>query len=379
MHEGTLAKEIKKKRTLGAFLIGIPDFDTLYPLLKRLNERGELELKIILPSSLCRIEPRIPKLLDEAQLPHQILHSKIIKYFCRKCFRDMDAVLGISDPFMIYRRVHKRRLHYLEKLNLQSIYVQHGVIQTDLNCGNPQSWGVPLEKINYYSVAVFLMEFPAQAQQQYFTNSALSRIEVSGFIKKSCYPPISLPSSITSQLSKYDARLLICHSLHSDRFAEKEINAFYSIIEKFSIDNPSIGVIVRPHRGKRRRRYESHDRNLEKKCSNVHFMYHHHGALKRMSITDAISIVDKVISTPSTAILDSVYMGKPTAVCLNYHDIFEVLPQITDANSIERFVYDARDNQEHTNQQLIARYGNIDENIERTCLRVEQIVNQNSA
>lgn len=374
MREAKVANSSTGKRTLGVFLIGIPDFETLFPLLRRLKERGALELKIILPSSLCRFEPRILKLLNEAQLPYQVLHSKVIKYFCRGCFRDMDAVLGISDPFMIYRRVHRRRLRYLVKLKIQSIYFQHGVIQTDLNCGNPLDWGVPLEKIDYYSTAAFLMEFPAKSQQKYFTDSALSRIEVSGFIKKSCYPPKSLPPSISSQMSRYDVRLLICHSLHSNRFAEKEIDALYSIIEKFAMDNPSIGVIVRPHRGKRRKRYEAHDRKLQKTCNNVHFMYNHHGPLKRMSITDAISIVDMVISTPSTAILDSIYMGKPTAVCLNYHTIFEGLPQITDANSIQKFVYDAGENQESTIRQFIARYGDIDENIERTCLRVEQIV-----
>ena len=367
-----------RKFTLGVFIFGVPEFETLYHLLKRLNERGELGLNIILPSSLCRIEPRVPQLLNKAQLPYKVLPSKVIKYFYWSCFRGLDAVLGISDPFIDYRRAHKRRNRHLVKLKLPSIYFQHGVVQAGLNRGDTLNWGIQREKTDFYSIKAFLMEYPAHVQQQYFTDSALARIEVSGFIKKPCFPPKSLPSSIDSQLSKFDVRLLICHSLRSSDFTKEKIEPFYSMIEKFAIDNPQIGVIVRPHRGKRRKSYEAHDRKLKKKCSNVHFMYHHHGPLKRMSITDALSISDIMISTPSTAILDAVYMGKPVAVCLNYHAIFEGLPQITDARSIKNFVIDARDNQEGSNQ-LISRYGILDENIEQTCLKVEKIVNNISA
>ena len=375
MIRNQLTTNSSRKLTLGAFLYGVPEFEALYPLLERLNERGELELKIILPSSLCRLEPRVPKLLNEAQLPYQMLYSKVIKYFYWGCFRGINALLSISDPFMDNRRAHKRRNRYLINLNLPSIYVQHGVIQTDLNSGNPITWGFPKKQTNFYSIAAFLMEYPNQTQQESFTESALSRVEVSGFIKKPCFPPKPLPSRIASQLSKYEVRLLICHTLRSNEFNEIEIQPFYSMIEKFATDNRNIGVIVRPHRGKRRKRYELHERRLEKKCNNVYFMYHHHGPLKRMSIIDAVSITDMVISTPSTAILDSIYMGKPVAVCLNYHAIFESLPQISDANSIENFVVNARNNQEGA-EQLIARYGNIDKNIEQTCLKVEQIVNR---
>ena len=360
-----MATNLMKKRTLGVFLYGVPEFETLYHLLKRLNERGKLSLKIILPSSLCRVEPRVLKLLSEAQIPHRVRHSKVIKYFYRSCFREMDAVVGISDPYMDERRAHRRRNRYLIHLKLPSIYFQHGVIQGRLN------WGNQIKKSDFYSVAVFLMEFPAKSQQHYFTNSALARIRVSGFIKKPCFAPKSIPS-VTSQLSKYDVRLLICHSLRSSWYDATEIQTFYSTIEKFAKDNPQIGVIVRPHRGKRRNRYEALDRELKKKFSNVHFMYHHHGPLKRMSITDALSIADMMISTPSTAILDAIYMGKPAAVCLNYHTIFEDLPQITDASSIEDFVANAQKYKECT-EKLITRYGNFDENIEQTCLRLSKL------
>lgn len=367
-----------KKLTLGVFLFGVPEFETLFHLLKRLQERGELELNITLPSSLCRIEPRVPELLNKAQIPYRVLYSKVIKYFYWGCFREMNAVLGIADPFMDSNPTHRRRDRYLVKSNIPSIFIQHGVIQLDLNCGERSSWNIPRKQTEFYSKAVFLMEYPIPTQQNFFTDSALSRIEVSGFIKKTCFPPKSPPASIASQLSKYDARLLICHALRSGYFTNEEIERFYSMIEEFAIGNPQIGIIIRPHRGKRRKLYEAHDRELSRKCNNVHFMYHHHGPLKRMSITDAVSITDMMISTPSTAILDAVYLAKPVAVCLNFHPVFEGIFQITDAASIDKFVANAKYGLEGSNK-LIARYGDIDENIEQTCLRIEQIVAQNSA
>lgn len=384
MFENKIANQSARKRTLGALIFGFPTFETLYPLLKRLNERGKLELKVVVSSRLCRIEPRIPKLLSEAQLPYRTLSKTGYKYYYWGCFRDMDALLDISDPapqeplerrLIDPQRPHGRRNRYLVNLNLPVIFFQHGVIQGGLNSSNPLNSGVKSEQTDFYSTSIFLMEYPAKSQQKYFSESALARIEVSGFIKKPCFPTKTLPSSITSKLSKYDVRLLICHSLRSSMFLEEQIRPFYSMIEQFANDNPQIGLIVRPHRGRRKRRYEAYERDLNKKCSNVHFMYLHHGPLKRMSITDALSITDMMISTPSTTILDAVYMEKPTAVCMNNHIIFEGLPQITDATSIKRFVIDAKYNQESA-KQLISHYGNIDENIEQTCSKVEKIVTQ---
>ena len=362
------------KYTLGTFIFGVPEFETLYHLLKRLRERGNLELKIILPSRLCRIEPRVPMLLNEAQLPFFVQHSKVIKYFCRRYFRGMNYVVGISDPFMDFRRSHKRRNRYMVKQNVPSIYFQHGVIQADLHRSSSTATpGFSKEKIDFYSKKAFLMELPTQTQQEFFTESALARIEISGFIKKACFPPKPLPLNIGSQLSKFDRRLLICHSLRSSDFVQEDIIHFYSMIEEFAIDNPKIGVIVRSHRGKRRKRYEAYDRKLESKCPNVYFMYHHHGPLKRMSITDAVSIVDMVISSPSTAVLDSVYMGKPTAICLKHKSVFESLPQITDAKCIKRFVAHANGARESGNK-IMDRFGILDDNIEKTCQKVEEIV-----
>ena len=363
------------KPTLGTFLFGLPEFETLFHLLKRLNERGQIKLKIVLPSSLCRIEPRIPELLTEARMTYRVIHSKTIKYFYRRSFRGMNAVLGISDPYMDIRRTHRRRNRYLVNLNIASIFFQHGVIQDIVNHGSPSMWGYPMEQIDYYSIAAFLMEYPSQDQQKFFTKSALERVDISGFIKKPCFTPNSVESRIASQLSNYDTRLLICHSLRTGTFAKEDVRNFYSMIRKFASDNPQIGVIVRPHRGKRRQHYESYDRKMDKQCNNVHFMYHHHGPLKRMTISDALSISDMMISTPSTAILDAVYMGKPTAVSMNNHEIFADLCQISDANSIEQFVGNKCNHRDGA-ENLIARYGKLDENLERTCSKIERIVRQ---
>ncbi len=271
---------IPKKLTIGVFIYHYPDLETLYHLLKHLNERGVLGLKIILSATFCRKEPRVRQLFDEVQLPYQVLPGKVIKYFYWGCFRGMDAVLGISDPIgNDLPREHKRRHRYLVSLNLPSIYFQHGIVQENVNFfGNPLGWRLQKEKTDFYSTKAFLMEYPASTQWQYFTDSALARIEICGFLKKPCFPPKSIPSSINSQLSKYDVRLLICHSLHGSNFANEDVESFYSIIEKFANVNPQIGVIVRPHRGRRKkstkRTIEYSRKNVEMYISCTNVMVH---------------------------------------------------------------------------------------------------------
>ncbi len=355
--------------TLGVFIFGVPEFETLFHLLNRLNERGALDLKIYMTSSVFRIEPRALQLLKQARLQFRILPSKALKYLYWRHFHGMDAVLMLADPQRDSRAAHRRRNNYMIHLELPTIFMQHGVLQAEINGCFPD------EKIDFYSIAALLMEYPPENLHRHFSAAALARVKVSGFVKKRCFEPNPLSPDISGQLSKYDLRLLICHSLRSTMHGSDQIRPFYSMVEKFADAHPNIGVIVRPHRGKRRKEYESYDRKLAKKCGNVHFMYHHHGPLKRMSITDAIHICDAVISTPSTAILDAIYMGTPTAVCLNFHPIFSELPQITDSDSIERFISNSHHSRASA-ESLITRYGDCDENIDRTCFEVEKILTQ---
>ncbi len=359
------------RRTLGVFNFDVPEFETYFHLLNRLNERHELELKIYVTTRMCRAEPRVLQLYDEARIRVRKLPSKVMKYFSRGLFKGMDAVLVLSDPFLDRRPPHRRRIQHMVDLNLPTIFLQHGVIQGYINDYFKS------EQLDYYSAQIFVMEYPKKIHQSNFTEDTLARIKVSGFIKKPCFVPNPLKPSIANRLSNYGIRLLFCQSFRSTMHSRKKIPSFYLMIEQFANDNPHVAVIVRSHRGKRRKEYADFDRKIAKKCTNVFLMYLHHGPLKRMSITDAISICDFVISTPSTAILDAIYMAKPAAVYLNEDSPFPVfsgLPQITDAHSIEKFINNECGNSGA--ESLISRYGNFDENINRTCAEIERLVSQ---
>lgn len=355
--------------TLGVFIFGVPEFETFFHILNRLNERRALDLKIYLTSGVCRIEPRVLQLMKQAHLRFHKLPNKVLKHLYWSHFHGIDAVLTLDDPRRDVRAAHRRRNNHIIQLEIPTIFLQHGVIQDEINASFPD------DPIDFYSSALFLMEYPPENLHRHFTATALDRVKVSGFVKKRCFEPNPLSHDIARQLDKYDLRLLICHSLRSTLHASEQIPPFYSMVEKFSDAHSNIGVIVRPHRGKRRREYEAYHRKLVNKYENVHFMYHHHGSLKRMSITDAIHICDAVISTPSTVLLDAIYMGTPTAVCLNIYPMFSELPQITDAASIKKFLDNAHHDRAGT-ENLITRFGDCDENIDRTCCEVEKIVTQ---
>ncbi|WP_438362926.1 hypothetical protein [Nioella halotolerans] len=74
------------------------------------------------------------------------------------------------------------------------------------------------------------------------------------------------------------------------------------------------------------------------------------------------------MSTASTAVLDSVYMDKPTAIYENDQPVFRGLPNIDGMDSLEAFVAAPECADIATVQ---AHYGDVAANIEAACDSIE--------
>jgi len=284
---------------------------------------------------------------------------------------DLTLTIGITDPYNDDYMAHKKLNLHLIKNKLPTLFFQHGLIQVDVNNGNP------LKKIDYYSDAIFLMDQPCQFQKKHYAEDSFNRLEYSGYIKKPCFTPNPIEKNIYAKLQSYESRVLICHSLRDEsRDSSEKFHSFYSMIRQFATRYPRVGIILRSHRGKRRlKSYYSYDRQISEECKNVHLMYKHHGPLKRMVLSDALSLADWVISSPSTAILDSIYTGKPTAVYLNSHEVFSDLFQISNAIDLGQFVEGLVDHNVGAHR-IINRFGDVNKNINKTCSKIEQLISQ---
>ena len=88
---------------------------------------------------------------------------------------------------------------------------------------------------------------------------------------------------------------------------------------------------------------------------------------------DLLAVTDVLVSTPSTAILDAFYMDIPVAVTINDSEVFQSLPQVNDINSLHQFFSNTNAHQ-NSYDEIRRRFGNVDDNIEKTCEKIESHV-----
>ena len=90
-------------------------------------------------------------------------------------------------------------------------------------------------------------------------------------------------------------------------------------------------------------------------------------------MTDVLGLADMCVSTASTAVLDSIYMGIPTAIYENDQPVFQSLPNIDGMDSLEHFFA----NPANANIDGIqAHYGDVAENLECCCNAIEKTLLQ---
>jgi hypothetical protein len=349
---------VTRSPTLGVFLNGVPDFETLFPVIARLQSRGDLRLRVYATTKMMRLEPRIRALLKEAGIRASVWPNRLQKMAFPLWMRGIDAVLTLGDPLTDVSG-HKRRMRYLARTGMPTIYLQHGVIQLGL------TYAYERDEIPFHSNLIYLFE-PLAENRALFSEDTRSRMRVSGFLKQAVLPPKSVPQSIAGTLASYKQRILLCHSFRwNSRFPAPVVQDFYEMVEAFAKAHPETGLIIRSHRGKRRSMHASFDDALAKRCPNIHFSYHHQGALKRLSITDALALADMMVTTASTTVLDAAYLDKPVALYRNDSDKFQGLPNIETLPDLEHFAAHPETTQPAL-KALRNHYGDLETNLTRT-------------
>ena len=90
-------------------------------------------------------------------------------------------------------------------------------------------------------------------------------------------------------------------------------------------------------------------------------------------VNDLLKVSDFLISTPSTAIVDAVYLNTPAAVTLNDDRRFDDLAQVNDFRSLNKFLLDS-DAYSNIYTRIRNHYGDIEANIENTCEEIENFL-----
>jgi hypothetical protein len=336
------------------FLHGLPDYEALFPLACHLAARG-VPVNCFGASAAPRREPRLRGLVAKAPVPVRLIPNRLLKRFSGLWLKPGDVPVVLADPAYDRSATGRRGQHILRH-GIDSIFVQHGVIQTHVN------YPLDMADPQPFHSALLLLYGPPQGATA-ITEEARGRARQVGFLKRPLFAPRP-PSPAFRQLQSGFARtVLLCHSFRwQARYSGSEIESYYSFVRQIAGARPDHLFILRGHRGKARAMHREKDAELLRAVPNVVLSNAHSGPLKAMDMHDVLDLADLTISTASTAILDSLYRGRMAAVFRNEHPVFQDLPNIETAEDALRFL-DAPPQQ--AGDALLGRFGEVDANLDR--------------
>lgn len=354
-----------KKPIILAYLNGMPDVESVYPILARLHERGHIQVKALVYSKLMKKEPRLYDAFEAFGFMPELSSKLRMKLFYKKDIREANTVLTIADPLWD-TTTRKQRGKYMISINKPPIYVQHGVYQRGINA----RW--IKEPMHYHSSRLLLWE-PLAENRKLFDNETQSKVLTVGFTKKDILPRPAINETTQEWLNKFKIKILVCQSFRwgFGRHDANSIDHFYDILNQFLSRNKHIGIIVRSHRGKIRRNHRMHDKAMRANHDNVLFSYQRSGPLAKYSIQDVVDLCDGMISPVSTTVLDALYMDKPVAIFEEGISFFNTLPRVDSLESLESFIKSIGDNNP-VYTEVTQHFGNIDDNLTKACAAIER-------
>lgn len=355
-----------KEPTLLTYINGMPDFESLFPVLARLAGRGRLRLDTVVYSGLLRKEPRVAPAFAAAGIVPRVASKARMKLWFMAEISAADAILTVSDPMMdTPSRRHRSR--YIRWTGTPAIFLQHGVYQVGVNATRQKA------PMRYYSDPLLFWEDLGENRALFVPETA-AHVRNVGFTKRDMLAPrVWDDPALAGWLARHPRRLLVCQSFKwgRGRYGDDHIAHFYDLMAAFLARNPQTGVIIRSHRGKTRASHAAHDRALSQDHANVVFSQSGAGPLQGTTIHDVIALCDAMVSPVSTTVLDSLYAGKPAAVFAEDAPFFADLPQISDLPSLEAFA--ARPHAHAAQMDAIrAHYGTLDDNLTRAAQAIEE-------
>lgn len=357
-----------RKPVLLTYINGMPDFESLYPVLAVLAARGKIDVQTIIYGKLLRKEPRLEAAFRQYG-HHPVAASKLrMKFLFGEPMRNADAVLGIADPFWD-TTTRKLRSKHVVRVNKPSIFLQHGAYQRGVNA----RWTA--EPMRYYSDLLLFWENLGE-NRQLFEDATAERVVPVGFTKQHILPQKIFSAELTEWMERFDKRLLVCQSFRwgLGRFNKDHIDHFYDMIDTLLTRHPDLGIIIRSHRGKVRRNHRSHDQKLRKKYANILFSHQYQGAMKGFTIHDALDVVDGMISPVSTTVLDCLYRGKPAAVFAEETPLFSHLPQIASIEDVEAFIATLDRTSDIPDNAILTQFGKLDANLVSAAEAIEHFM-----
>ncbi|MBT5295104.1 MAG: hypothetical protein HOL32_05910 [Octadecabacter sp.] len=353
-----------RKKKLLCVIPHSPAFDSCFPLMERLQERGVVDPLILLGPRLRAVEPRAEAAIIKAKVPYRAASILRLELLSGLDIMRTDAVLTHSDP-RAYGGKFRPRDFVTLRLNKPTVFVQHGMVQAGLHYGGPKPvWD--------FHAGLMLTWTPIEdPHASYCGGTVADRLRVTGLIKTNRLALSPDLAALDRELGAWRQRLLICHNFgfESPLYPISAQRHAFDEWAKLADARPDTLFILRAHRGKSHPDNTAMVEKLIENRPNIILSERHAGLMRMATINDVMAVVDKVISHPSTVVLDAVYDNKPIGVFNSTQDELACLPQTETAADIGAFLDDP-DSSQHA-APLRARYGDLSDNLDRAAQEVE--------
>ena len=167
---------------------------------------------------------------------------------------------------------------------------------------------------------------------------------------------------------------MICHNYGFEplSFGTQEMQRSFAMIRATVLKRPDTLFILRTHCGRREDSVDVETKKAFGDLPNVMSSQRHAGLWKFLSIYDILPTVERVVSHPSTVILDAIYSDRPVAVLDNLWPDLNTLHRIDAPGSLEAFL-DMADPMAMA-RPLLRIFGHVDTNLDRAASHAEPLL-----
>lgn len=356
-----------KKPVLLCVIPHAPAFDSCFPLICRLQNRGRVATRTLVGQRLCRIEPRVLEAITASGVPHVVASVPRLELASAIDILSARAVLTHSDP-LAYGGKFRPRDWVTLRARKPVVFVQHGMLQAGLHlAGDKPLW-------DFHAGLMLLWRPLPNPEAAFFARPVADRVRVTGMIKQDLRAPSPRHAEVAASLAAWRQRVLICHNFgfEESRYPRDAARRAFAVWSALAAARPDTAFLIRAHRGKKHPDFESDIAALCALHPNIQRSERHHGLMQMATIRDVLCLVDRVITHPSSVVLDAVYNETPVAVFGGTLPELASLPRADTAEEIARFLDDPAAMGGAAG--LRSLYGDIDSNLDLAAEAVERFL-----
>lgn len=341
----------------------MPAFDSCFPLAARLHARGRVKVRVITGPRIRKTEPRVVRAIAGSGIAAEhrsLLDSEV---FVLGAMLRADAVLTHSDPIAYGKRTRPRDA-YARALAKPVVFVQHGLKQMRLHYAE-----VPGQAQAYHADLMLLWRALTEAERANVAGDP--RIEVTGLLKQNLLPIAPPVPPLAQKIAASRQVVLICHNYghESALYPDGARDAAFAAWREVFAARPDILFLIRAHRGRKIPDHDAAVGGLVAGLDNVLVSDRHEGLMKFATINDILAVSDRVVTHPSTVVLDALSEGRPVAMLDNHLDELNALPRADSAADFLAWL--GADDPLGAGRAVIEAYGDVDANLNRAAAVVE--------